>query len=252
MKQIKIAKKGQIDIYSTFISTFYLSTFEDIVNVILSSPRHKYLFEKYHFNPIPITEQQRKYFINLETLHLYNKNDNEFKEDEKIKKRIYCYKISYSEYITIKEDKNNMNEYKIIEYTKEDREKYGNTIPKNITEIGNKCFYCYENLSTITIPNSVTKLNDYCFYHCSNLTTIKLSTNLKEIRKECFYYCEKISSIEIPNSVTKLNDGCFYECLKLTTIELSSNLKEIGSGMTPKWSVPIWSLLKNFRFFFYL
>ncbi|GAB1222204.1 hypothetical protein ENUP19_0166G0033 [Entamoeba nuttalli] len=34
-----------------------------------------------------------------------------------------------------------MNEYKNIEYTKEDKKKYGTTIPIEVNSIGNECFY---------------------------------------------------------------------------------------------------------------
>ena len=118
MKNIKIAKKGQIDIYSTFISSFYLSTYQDIVNIILSSPRHKYILEKYHFNPVEIPTKQRQYFKNLETLHLYTKEQNEFENDPNIKKRIYWHEISYSDYLKMKENNPNY-EFKKIQYRNE-------------------------------------------------------------------------------------------------------------------------------------
>ena len=68
-------KKYQLDIYCTFLSCFYISTFQDILNVVYSSPRHRCLFEKFHFNPISIDINERKYFPNIKVLHLYNKNE---------------------------------------------------------------------------------------------------------------------------------------------------------------------------------
>ena len=149
MNKIKIAKKGQIDIYSSFISSLYFSSFNDLKNLILSSPRHQYLLEKYYFNPIPIKETERKFYINLQTLHLYNKNENEYLEDKKIKKRVYWYEITYDEYIK-NTNNNENNEYKKILFTKKDKEQYGKELPQNIYKICDNVFTFEKNEISIT------------------------------------------------------------------------------------------------------
>ena len=52
--------------------------------------------EMFHFNPIPLTKDTRKFFTSLETLHIYNKGDEEFRE-EKYHKRIIHYEIEYTQ-----------------------------------------------------------------------------------------------------------------------------------------------------------
>ena len=60
--------------------------------------------EKFHFNPIPLTRETRKYFTSLETLHVYNRGDCEFRE-EYFYKRIIHYDVGYQEYLRKREDK---------------------------------------------------------------------------------------------------------------------------------------------------
>ncbi|GAB1220815.1 hypothetical protein ENUP19_0059G0025 [Entamoeba nuttalli] len=68
---------------------------------------------------------------------IMTRKDEVFK-DGKIIKNVIWYKVSYSKYLKKKKE---MNECKNIEYTEEDRKKYGNTIPIEVTSLGNRCFY---------------------------------------------------------------------------------------------------------------
>ena len=46
--------------------------------------------EKFHYNPIPLTERTREYFPNLQTLYQYYSNDNQFETDTRIIARKHC------------------------------------------------------------------------------------------------------------------------------------------------------------------
>ncbi|GAT94704.1 leucine rich repeat protein bspa family [Entamoeba histolytica] len=141
--------------------------------------------ERFHFNPISLNQYSRKLFPNIETFHIYKEEDEIFK-DGKIFKQIIWYDVSYSRYL---EEKEEMNEYKNIEYTQEDREEYGNTIPNEVTSLGNKSFAYCSSLISINIPTNVSKIGNWCFYDCKSLT-----------------------SINIPSSITSSGIGCFYGC----------------------------------------
>ena len=109
MKNLKIAPKGRIDHYSIFIASRWFKSIEDLINLELSCPKFLGNMKKYFYNPIPLkNELERNLFPNLQTLYLYNKEDNKFLNDDKIKKRKKvkgCYfKMMYEEQILIENE----------------------------------------------------------------------------------------------------------------------------------------------------
>ncbi|EDR26405.1 hypothetical protein EDI_226110 [Entamoeba dispar SAW760] len=190
------------------IVSMYFDDINDFINLEIGVKRFQGNMERFHFNPIPLNEYSRKLFTNIETFHIYEENDKIF-NDGKIFKKIIWYLVSYSTYLKEKEA---WNECKNIEYTKEDRKKYGNTIPSEVKSLGNGCFkQCYE-LTTINIPTSVSKLGNGCFKYCSSLTSINLPSSITSIGYKCFKYCPSLTSINIPSSITSFGCGCFYGC----------------------------------------
>ena len=50
----------------------WLDTIDDHINLVETSQRMKYNMEKFHYNPIPYTEQVGNLFPNIETQYLYS------------------------------------------------------------------------------------------------------------------------------------------------------------------------------------
>ncbi|EDS88886.1 hypothetical protein EHI_106460 [Entamoeba histolytica HM-1:IMSS] len=122
----------------------YFKDINDLINLEMGVKRFRGNMERFHFNPIPLNQHSRKLFPNIETFHIYNK-ENEIFEDGRIIKQIIWYDVSYSRYL---EEKKEMNECKNIEYTEEDRNKYGNTIPIEVKSLGNRCFRWCGDINT--------------------------------------------------------------------------------------------------------
>ena len=55
--------------------------------------------------------------------------------------------------------------------------------------IGEKVFYGYTSLESITIPNSVTTIGSSAFYGCSSLTSVTIPNSVTTIGKDAFYNC---------------------------------------------------------------
>ncbi|EDR26920.1 hypothetical protein, conserved [Entamoeba dispar SAW760] len=228
------------------ITSMYFNDINDFINLEIGVKRFRGNIERFHFNPIPLNEHSRKLFPNIETFHIYDENDEIF-NDGRIFKYVIWYTVEYSKYL---QEKEQGNICKNIEYTKKDRKSYGNTIPSEITTLGDECFKYCKSLTTINIPSSITKIGFNCFEECLSLTTINID-NLQFISEERIFMNEPVLiSIEIPytiqiingknifkkdinefiipSSITKLDDWCFNDCSSLTTINIPSSIKEIG------------------------
>ncbi|EDR23923.1 hypothetical protein EDI_159440 [Entamoeba dispar SAW760] len=74
--------------------------------------------------------------------------------------KIHIYQnIPYWVWMILKEENNEVEE---IEYTNEDREKYGYEIPTEVKRIGNGCFEGSQ-IKEITIPSNVRDIGNECF-----------------------------------------------------------------------------------------
>ncbi|GAB1221128.1 hypothetical protein ENUP19_0065G0001 [Entamoeba nuttalli] len=215
----------QIGYNEIMIVSKYFDDINDFINLEIGIKRFRGNMERFHFNPIPLNQYSRRLFPNIETFHIYKEEDEIF-EDGRIFKYVIWYKVSYSTYL---EEKEEMNEYKNIEYTQEDRKKYGNTIPIEVTSLGNRCFYgC--NIQSIEIPTNVSEIGNYCFYECTSLISINIPTSVSKIGNYCFYGCKSLTSINIPPSISEIGDYCFEECSSLTSITIPTSVSEIGHG----------------------
>ena len=123
MKNLKIAKKGQIDLYSVFLSSRFFETIEDYINLELSSPRFLGNLEKYFYNPITLTKNIKHLFPKLQTLYRYSLNDERFEDDKKIykiKNDLQCCLLSYDEQLKIEEVLNGKRMERILFDSKKD------------------------------------------------------------------------------------------------------------------------------------
>ncbi|EDR30298.1 hypothetical protein, conserved [Entamoeba dispar SAW760] len=206
------------------ITSMYFNDINDFINLEIGVKRFQGNIERFHFNPIPLNKYSRKLFTNIETFHIYNYNDEIFK-DGRIFKYVIWYLVNYSEYL---QEKEQGNICKNIEYTKEDRNKYGNTIPSEVKSLGYKCFYNCDSLTTINIPSSITKLDDCCFYECSSLKSINIPSSVISIGDDCFSGCSSLTSINIENLQYISKERIFMNKPVLVSTEIPENLQIIN------------------------
>ena len=88
--------KNKLGSYQLMITSKYFDDINDFKNLEYATKKAKGNMEKFHFNPIPLTRETRKYFTHLETLHVYNEGDEEFR-NEHFYKRIIHYEIDYED-----------------------------------------------------------------------------------------------------------------------------------------------------------
>ena len=100
-----------------------------------------------------------------------------------------------------------------------------------VTSIGDRCFYEYRGLCSITIPSMVKSLGAQCFEETWSLSSVTLPDGLESIGAGCFYD-SGLTSVDIPSSVTYIGDGCFLYSEKLTDIILRSKRFDfLGAGV---------------------
>ena len=88
-----------MDQYTMFISSRYFDSFDDYINLIMTTRRFNQILTKYHYNPIPLTLNIREFFTHLQTLYLYSLNDNTYQDDSKIIAREECKVKKYDLFI---------------------------------------------------------------------------------------------------------------------------------------------------------
>ncbi|EDR28275.1 hypothetical protein EDI_079460 [Entamoeba dispar SAW760] len=181
------------------ITSKYFNDIKDFINLEIGIKRFQGNMERFHFNPIPLNEYSRKFFPNIETLHIYEENDDVF-NDGKIFKEVIWYKVDYSTYL---KEKETGNICKDIVYADKDREKYGTTIPPEVKSLRIGCFGGCEELTSINIPTTISELGCDCFNGCEVLTAVTVSTSISTLGDECFYGCSSLPSIDIPTTIVE-------------------------------------------------
>ncbi|EDR23897.1 hypothetical protein, conserved [Entamoeba dispar SAW760] len=230
--------------YEIMITSKYFNDINDFINLEIGIKRFQGNMERFHFNPIPLNQYSRKLFTNIETFHIYNKDDEIF-NDGKIFKKVIWYLVNYSTYLKEKEQGNIC---KNIEYTQPDIKKHGITIPPEVKSLGEYCFY---GLKSINIPSTISKIRNNNF--SDNLLTLITIDNLKFISKERIFMNEpvllsiktpmniqqinkkkvirrNVNEFIIPTTISKLGKYCFKECYSLTSIIIPTTINKIGMG----------------------
>ncbi|EDR28008.1 hypothetical protein, conserved [Entamoeba dispar SAW760] len=206
------------------ITSMYFDDIKDFINLEIGVKRFQGNIERFHFNPIPLDKYSRKLFTNIETFHVYGYDDEIF-NDGKIFKYVIWYLVNYSTYLFEKEQGNIC---KNIEYTEEDRNTYGNTIPSEVKSLGDYCFNRCDSLTTIDIPPPINKLGFGCFNRCTSLKSINIPSSISKIGYDCFYGCTSLISINIENLQYISEERIFINEPVLVSIKIPENLQIIN------------------------
>ncbi|KAL7717051.1 Leucine rich repeat containing protein BspA family protein [Entamoeba marina] len=195
-----------LDSYSMMITSKYFNSENDFINMICVNSKFKDTLDKFHFNPIPVTNT--KLFPKMQTQYHYSP-DSIFLHD--IENHLYWYPVSYQTQQSMK----NSN-YKIIFKNVVYRQNSDSFIKETIPDVCNIIWseqYATGNIitQTISIPTQVTLLDDS---YISNVT--KLGTS-------CFDNCKSLSSITITKHLEDMGNT-FINCITLQSILVKEHI----------------------------
>ena len=128
-----------------------------------------------------------------------------------------------------------------------------------VTAIGERAFYEFTDLSSVTVSKSVKRIEDWAFSKCSNLTKLIMPGNVADIGYAVFFGCNALktagpvggeynyefewkdsipahafegciglTSVTLPDSITSIGDDAFRQC-NFKTITLPDGVSSIGS-----------------------
>lgn len=101
-------------------------------------------------------------------------------------------------------------------------------LPDSLEYIGERAFWCCDNLEKIIIPDSVNVINKEAFSECTNLKEIVFPNNLTFIDERAFYKCKSLKELSFPNSLKRIGSSAFEYCNALEKINLPESLNYIG------------------------
>ena len=84
-------------------------------------------------------------------------------------------------------------------------------------------FACAGCLEEISLPDQITEIPEYCFYGCESLRKIHLPEQLREIGESAFHDCEKLSDLNVPETLNRINPHAFAYCDELP-LEIENSL----------------------------
>ncbi|ELP88855.1 hypothetical protein EIN_475370 [Entamoeba invadens IP1] len=235
----------------------YFKTIEDFINLTFVCKKYSSCTEKFDFNPIPLTNKTFKYFPKMKILHLWKKEDENFGNGFIIKEKDVNYEdinkgreiilkkdfdgiVVWFEviYATYEKNKNPNIKLKNVIYTKNDRIKFGNEIPKGVTKLDEGCFRDCKELHNVEIPFGVSAIYPGCFYDCNFIDKVTIPPSVRYInsysffrmsqfRNFCFFKCANLCYLTIPSIVQVISEQCFDKCIKLRNVTLPSKLVSI-------------------------
>ncbi|KAL7718545.1 Leucine rich repeat containing protein BspA family protein [Entamoeba marina] len=100
-----------------------------------------------------------------------------------------------------------------IEYTIDDRQRYGTKIPDTPTALSDRCFAASLSLTSVIIPTNITSLGNDCFAQCKALKSISLPSTIKCFN-HCFSGCSCLTSLTLPDTFPCITTD-FFDNLSL-------------------------------------
>ncbi|KAL7713722.1 hypothetical protein QTN25_008741 [Entamoeba marina] len=133
-----------------------------------------------------------------------------------------------------------------IEYTYEDRQIYGCSIPNGVITLGNYSFANCDNLFELVLPSTIQYINQKAFVETKSLTTIRMEqkqlftspiplhvanllkkTGIQSTHILYTRYDRKIYGINIPTDVLELDEKCYYGCYELISLVIPNSITSI-------------------------
>ena len=85
------------------------------------------------------------------------------------------------------------------------------TLPNSLEYIGEKTFYCFTKLETVTIPDNSKLKYVYtsAFEKCTLLKSINLPKGLESIYSRAFISCSNLTNLTLPSTLTRIDETAF-------------------------------------------
>ena len=85
------------------------------------------------------------------------------------------------------------------------------TLPNSLEYIGEKTFYCFMKLETVTIPDNSKLKYVYtsAFEKCTLLKSINLPKGLESIYSRAFISCSNLTNLTLPSTLTRIDETAF-------------------------------------------
>ncbi|ELP91161.1 hypothetical protein EIN_149680 [Entamoeba invadens IP1] len=218
---------GKIDSYSMMIISQQFKSINDFINIEFVCRKYANNMAKFHYNPISLTPKTRRFFPNLNTLHLYSKDDLLFTDLNITSHHVeYKTKLKYDNFKenTLSDilDRAFPTTYRKICYSGYNHYDDIVTIPDGVQSLSKWCLQLC-TAKTINIPQSVLEIGRSTFECCCTVEHLYLPSRLTKL-SAAFTYVYNLRDLVIPSLVTYLHCGLFVNCTELTKLEFSSGI----------------------------
>ena len=105
------------------------------------------------------------------------------------------------------------------------------TLPSSLEYIGEKTFYCFMKLETVTIPDNSKLKYVYtsAFEKCTLLKSINLPKGLESIYSRAFISCSNLTNLTLPSTLTRIDETAFSAGPRFKNNELTKGVTTITS-----------------------
>ena len=250
--------------YGIMIASKYFHSIDDFINLEKAVKAYQGNMERFRFNPIPLTKTTRKFFPCLQTLHIYDEDDERFENDKEIEQIVVWYQVNYSQTF----NSSRKAKYKNVILTESDILDSVVSLP-DVQILDKRCLSRYTDLVEINIHSNIkfiahdtfeeciklTRMNFVPFWYrnadrmfanfsglvsfqipftvkyindeeitLDPLTSITIPTNISRLKKYCFHGASHLVEIKLHDDINEIGESCFQKCQSLTSITLPSNL----------------------------
>ncbi len=109
------------------------------------------------------------------------------------------------------------------------------TIEDNIKSIGARAFANCGALSEVILPDGIEEIAEGTFDMCYNLAKVSLSkTNIKSIGARAFAYCAYLETMTLPDTLESVGEEAFQWCDNLSAVIIGKNTSSIGKNAFSK------------------
>lgn len=161
---------------------------------------------------IEVTETDNvKCYYNKETLNIYSNGGDGTKNYSESEETPWC-RLAGEDFTPA-----NAPIYSVILY-------------EGANNIGDRCFYGYKNLQSVTFPSWLKTIGDYAFYDTS-LSTVNIGLDVSEIGDHAFANCEYLTEVNFNSyyeTETEIGAYAFANCKNLSEITIPKSVKTIG------------------------
>lgn len=135
-------------------------------------------------------------------------------------------------------------------------------IPSQVENLGDRAFYCCQELSEVKLSEGIEKIGNNCFHNCTKLSKVNMpesllniggsafcSTalenvellNVQAIGSRAFAYCSNLKSFTLPNEFTDNNimENVFEGCSSLSEVKNASTIFHVSANGNESYTVPV-------------